>query len=97
MLNGKVSLHNPLTLHHIVPVRKKGRTTVENGALLSQKLHNDFNLVEMYSQSDGDYVNEGLQYYKQTREELVREQLGDFVLEKVKRIRGVNWSSSTYQ
>ena len=45
-LGGKVSHENPLTYHHIKPVRCGGRTTMNNGALLSLQKHAEFNVLE---------------------------------------------------
>lgn len=45
-LNGKITRDNPLTLHHIKPVREGGKTTMENGALLSLRKHEEFNKLE---------------------------------------------------
>ena len=45
-LGGQVTEENYLTLHHIKPVRDGGRTTLENGALLSRQKHIEFNMLE---------------------------------------------------
>ena len=46
MLGGKLSEDNPYTFHHIVPVRENGATTVENGAILTKRKHEQFNKLE---------------------------------------------------
>ncbi len=41
-----LSNKNKLTLHHIYPVRKEELTNIENGALLSRRMHSFFNELE---------------------------------------------------
>lgn len=45
-LNGKITRDNPLTGHHIIPRREKGKTTIDNIALISKSKHEAFNELE---------------------------------------------------
>lgn len=47
-MNYTISEENPLTYHHIVPVRNKeaGKTSLNNMALLSSLAHVKFNIIE---------------------------------------------------
>ena len=45
-LGYKLHKDNNLTVHHIKPRRKGGKTHFENCALLSEWAHEDFNILE---------------------------------------------------
>ena len=57
LLGGQVTKDNYLTLHHIKPVRDGGRTTLENGALLSVRKHAEFNVLESMYPEYGEEIN----------------------------------------
>lgn len=63
-LGGKVSKENPLTLHHIIPVREGGKTTIENGALISLQKHTEFNVLEQMYPELGEEINSYLYEYR---------------------------------
>lgn len=41
-----ITTKNSLTFHHINPKNKGGKTTIENGALLTKRAHRDLNIIE---------------------------------------------------
>ena len=70
-LGGQVTKDNYLTLHHIKPVRDGGRTTLENGALLSRQKHAEFNVLEeMYPEYGEEINNYFLEYRGQYPQEI---------------------------
>lgn len=64
MLGGKLSEDNPYTFHHIIPVREKGATTVENGAVLTRQKHEQFNQLERMYPEFGEEINKYLYTYR---------------------------------
>jgi len=56
-LGGKITRENPLTYHHIKPVREGGRGTIENGALLTDEKHRLFNELERKFPELADEIN----------------------------------------
>ena len=70
-LGGVVSSSNPLTYHHIKPVREGGRTTMENGALLSLRMHELFNILESQNQELADEINSYFLIYRGTYPDVV--------------------------
>lgn len=63
-LNGKLTKKNPLTLHHIKPIKKGGKTTIDNGALLSKSMHERFNQLERHNPQLAKEINKYLKEYK---------------------------------
>lgn len=63
-LNGTITRDNPLTAHHIVPIRMRGKTTVENIASLTDYMHKCFNLVEQHYPELGAEINGYFKKYK---------------------------------
>ena len=63
-LGGIVSKDNPLTLHHIKPVREGGKTTIDNGALLSLSMHIRFNILESHYPEYAEEINGYFVEYK---------------------------------
>lgn len=53
-----------LTYHHIVPVRDGGKNTLDNGALLSDEMHDKFNKLEMMYPQLAEEINMYLKEYK---------------------------------
>lgn len=49
---------NIITMHHITPVRSKGRLTWDNIALLSLYFHDFFNRIEQVDQKLADELNQ---------------------------------------
>lgn len=74
-LHYKLTKDNPLTYHHLKPVREGGRATEENGALLSREAHDDFNILEQMYPKLAREINEYLSTYK-----------GDYPSEVIERI-----------
>lgn len=76
-LGGQVTEENYLTLHHIKPVRDGGRTTLENGALLSRQKHIEFNMLERaypeYAEEINNYFLEYRGQYPQEVYERIQE------------------------
>ncbi len=60
-IKGYKSSQEMITYHHIKPVREKGRTTEENGALLKEYNHE---WLERQDQSVRNDINEKLQQFK---------------------------------
>lgn len=57
-LSGEVTKHNPLTFHHIVPIRHGGPHTIENGAPICLFEHGVFNVVEAQRPLAGKEITE---------------------------------------
>lgn len=64
---GQMERMKKLTYHHIVAKRKGGKSTVENGALLSEENHIWFH---KQSESKQGYMNAIFQEYKRQADEL---------------------------
>ena len=71
---------NVLTYHHIKPVREGRITTIENGALLTEKMHWLFNRIERIDLETARYINEYFKYYKETQDQYERYLMHDFVI-----------------
>ena len=41
-----IIINNDLTYHHIIKIEEGGKTTIDNGALLTQRAHNYLNIIE---------------------------------------------------
>ena len=67
-LLGNIEKRNPLTYHHIIPLRDGGKATFYNGALLCLLEHNMFNTIESYNKRYADDLNCGFQEYKRSKE-----------------------------
>ena len=78
-LKGAVSKKNPLTLHHIVPVRFGGKTTIDNGALLTVERHQLFNLLENIEPMLADEVNYYLHEYHGLYPQIVDERVDTLI------------------
>ncbi len=63
-LNYKITRDNPLTYHHIKPVREGGKATEENGALVSLLGHEDFNELERLYPDLAAEINQAFIIYK---------------------------------
>lgn len=79
MLDEPLTKENYITLHHIIPQRIKKITTVENGALLSLFMHQDFNFIERWFYNEADYINEYLKYYKETQDQIEKQRMNAYV------------------
>jgi hypothetical protein len=82
-LNGVIFVKNPITYHHIVAKRNKGKATFENGALLCYLEHQMFNAIERDNQKHAESLNDGFREYKQTRNRQIIEQMRKFVDERI--------------
>jgi hypothetical protein len=71
---------NILTYHHIKPVREGKETTIENGALLSERMHWLFNRIERIDKETAEYINKYFQYYKETYDEDERFRMHYYVI-----------------
>lgn len=60
-IKGYKSTQEMITYHHIIPVREKGKTTEENGALLKDYNHSWLESQDQYIRDD---INERLQQFK---------------------------------
>ena len=47
-MNYQISKENPVSYHHIVEKRRNGTTTVENGAILTDKSHDLLNILDQF-------------------------------------------------
>lgn len=63
-LNGVITRGNPMTAHHIKPVRLGGKATVNNIAPLTDQRHKWFNKLEMYYPEYAERVNDLFREYK---------------------------------
>lgn len=79
-LKGVISKDNPLTLHHIIPVRFGGQTTIENGALLTLERHQLFNTLEIYRPNEAEEVNFLLKEYKGQYPQIVDERVEELIM-----------------
>ncbi len=82
-LNGVILVKNPITYHHIVAKRNKGKATFENGALLCHLEHQMFNAIERDNQRHAESLNDGFMEYKQTRNRQIIAQMREFVDERI--------------
>jgi len=71
-----------VTYHHIIPVRDGGKISIENGANISSYMHQNLNILEQYFPIDGKQVQEGFIDFKETREDIVREQIHEIIKTK---------------
>lgn len=70
-LNGKMTRGNPMTAHHITPVRFGGKATIKNIAPLTDQRHKWFNQVEIYYPDLAEEVNDYFrEYHGQYPEEI---------------------------
>lgn len=79
-LGDEPTKHNVLTYHHIKPVREGRETTIENGALLTEKMHWLYNRIEKIDLETAKYINEYFKYYKETQDEDERIQMKHYIL-----------------
>ena len=63
---GQMKRMKQLTYHHILEKYKGGKTTIQNGALLSRENHSWFHLQSLQEQS---YMNRAFQRYKKQVDE----------------------------
>lgn len=63
-LNGTITRNNPLTAHHIVPVRNNGKTTIKNIAPLTDYMHKMFNILERKYPDLAEEINRYFVKYK---------------------------------
>jgi hypothetical protein len=82
-LNGVIFVKNPITYHHIVAKRNKGKATFENGALLCYLEHQMFNAIERDNQRHAEDLNDGFREYKKTKNGLIIVQMRKFVDERI--------------
>lgn len=86
-LGEPLTKENYITLHHIIAERNKGKTNIENGALLSLFMHQDFNFIENWYYNEADYINEYLKYYKATRDEEEKGRMNKYVKQLTREIK----------
>lgn len=67
-LGGTIQKKNPLTVHHLVPVRMGGQTILMNLALLCRLEHDMFNVIEQYKPRRGIELNDYFRYFKETHD-----------------------------
>ncbi len=87
MLDEPITKENYITLHHIIPQRIKKITTIENGALLSLFMHQDFNFIERWFYNEAKYINEYLKYYKETQDQVEKERMNAYVKKLTREIK----------
>lgn len=78
-LFGKITKENYLTLHHIKPVRDGGKTTLENGALLTVEKHMQFNLLEENYPELAEEINCYFSYYRGNYPQEVYERINEIM------------------
>ena len=79
MLKGKLSRDNPFTYHHIIPVRENGQKTLENGAILTRKKHEQFNQLERLYPEYAAEINYYLYTYRGNYPEEVMERINELM------------------
>lgn len=67
-LGGVIQKKNPLTIHHLVPIRAGGQTVLANLALLCRLEHDMFNVIEQYKPKRGEEFNDYFRYFKETHD-----------------------------
>jgi hypothetical protein len=82
-LGGKITKKNPLTNHHILAKRDGGETTLDNGALLSQEMHDRFNILEQRYPELAEEINSYLKQYKGVYPNKIQERI-DYIMSLVK-------------
>ncbi len=87
MLGDKITLQNYNTLHHIIKQEHKGKTSIENGALLSRLMHEYLHFIENWYYGEYDYINEYLKYYKETRDDEERKRMNAYVKKLTREIK----------
>lgn len=66
-----LSRNNPLTMHHITPLRDGGKTDFDNSSIISYLGHAAIHKLD-YDYRKKDYIQEYLHYYKETQDEKAR-------------------------
>ena len=69
-LGGTISKKNPLTIHHLKPVRAGGKTILINLALLGNLQHQAFNIIENNNKKQAEELNDGFREFKNKRYKL---------------------------
>lgn len=86
-LGEPLTKENYITLHHIIAERNKGKTNIENGALLSCLMHQNLHFIENWYYGEYDYINEYLKYYKETRDDEERKRMNAYVKKLTREIK----------
>lgn len=79
-LGGTVSKKNPITVHHLTPVRMGGQTVLVNLALLCRLEHDMFNTIESVYPKTAEEINDYFRYFKQTHDLEMLRQMREYVL-----------------
>lgn len=75
----EVNKKNYITMHHIVPVRDKGKYTIDNIALLSQIAHCIFNEIEKGNWKKAKELNDAFKEFKLWEDKRILQQTHDFM------------------
>lgn len=78
-LKGMIIPGNPLTFHHIKPLREGGETTIENGALLTAERHAMFNVTEINFPEYAEEINYYFKKYRGKYPELVDKRIDEYI------------------
>ena len=87
MLNEPLTKKNYITLHHILKRELGGKTSIENGALLSRLMHEYLHFIENWYYGEYNYINEYLKYYKDTRDDEERKRMNAYVKKLTREIK----------
>ncbi|NCC99849.1 MAG: HNH endonuclease [Bacteroidia bacterium] len=79
-LGGEISKKNPITIHHLVPVRMGGQTVLVNLALLCRLEHDMFNAIECCYPKTAEELNDYFRYFKETHDLKMLKQMREYVL-----------------
>lgn len=82
-LGGTICRDNPLTYHHCIAVRDRGKTTMQNGALLCRVEHDMFNCIEVEQYKKAQMLNDYFQYFKETKDIMLLRQMREYVLSEM--------------
>lgn len=79
VFNGVINRKNPLTLHHINPIRNGGKTTLDNLIYLARLQHDMFNLIESKDRHTAEYLTEYFYRFKQFPDMELRQEVSEYV------------------
>jgi len=85
MAGGEVSKQNPLTMHHIIRRRDKGRTNTYNGSNIANMEHSGIHILGDRSIVKYKTISDYLQEYKELRDEVMRLQFHMWLVSEVEK------------
>lgn len=83
MLGYEVSKHNPLTMHHIIPLHDGGKTNFENSSNASYLGHGGIHILSDDDYRKEQYIQDYLHYFKQTSDYVARKEFYLWIVREV--------------